>query len=123
MRHQSKRRISIHTPAQNATSPLNIKLTINRISIHASVQNATSAHQDRYSSRADFNPRIRTECDGNNINVFRILVCDVQFLNQSLTQFRVCFMSYLGDFGCEPLRKFCEPYLRTKAGLNLQPLY
>ena len=77
MRHQSKRRISIHTPAQNATSPLNIKLTINRISIHASVQNATSAHQDRYSSRADFNPRIRVECNGNNINDFRIPVYNV----------------------------------------------
>ena len=107
---------------------LEVKTVATDISIHASVQNTTSAHQDRYSSRADFNPRTRTECnpnfsgfsphnqdfnprihaecDGNNINVFRILVCDVQFLNQSLTQFRVCFMSYLGDFRCEPLRKF-----------------
>ena len=83
-----------------------VEIMFHAISIHASVQNATSAHQDRYSSRADFNPRIRVECDGNNINVFRILVCDVQFLNQSLTQFRVCFMSYLGDFRREPLRKF-----------------
>ena len=69
--------ISIHASVRNATSPLNIKLTINRISIHASVQNATSAHQDRYSSRADFNPRIRVECNGNNINDFRIPVYNV----------------------------------------------
>ena len=51
--------------------------SIKAISIHASVQNATSTHQDRYSSRADFNPRTRTECDGNNINDFRIPVYNV----------------------------------------------
>lgn len=83
-----------------------VEIMFHAISIHASMQNATSAHQDRYSSRADFNPRIRTECNGNNINDFRIPIYNVQFLNQSLTQFRVCFMSYLGDFRCEPLRKF-----------------
>ena len=110
------------------------------ISIHASVQNATSAHQDRYSSRADFNPRTRTECNpnfsgfsphnqdfnprirvecnGNNINDFRIPVYNVQFLNQSLTQFRVCFMSYLGDFRCEPLRKFLRGLSSRQGGVE-----
>ena len=110
--------ISIHASVRNATSPLNIKLTINRISIHASVQNATSAHQDRYSSRADFNPRIRVECNGNNINDFRIPVYNVQFLNQSLTQFRVCFMSYLGDFRCESLRKFLRALSSHQGGVE-----
>ena len=110
------------------------------ISIHASVQNATSAHQDRYSSHADFNPRIRAECNrlrypastairhfnprihaecnGNNINDFRIPVYNVQFLNQSLTQFRVCFMSYLGDFRCEPLRKFLRALSSHQGGVE-----
>ena len=100
----------------------------------------TSAHQDRYSSRADFNPRIRAECNrlrypastairhfnpriraecnGNNINDFRIPVYNVQFLNQSLTQFRVYFMSYLGDFRCEPLRKFLGALSSHQGGVE-----
>ena len=95
-----------------------VEIMFHAISIHASVQNATSAHQDRYSSRADFNPRIRVECNGNNINDFRIPVYNVQFLNQSLTQFRVCFMSYLGDFRCEPLRKFLKALSSHQGGVE-----
>ena len=95
-----------------------VEIMFHAISIHASVQNATSAHQDRYSSRADFNPRIRVECNGNNINDFRIPVYNVQFLNQSLTQFRVCFMSYLGDFRCEPLRKFLRALSSHQGGVE-----
>lgn len=70
------------------------------------------------SSSGYFNPRIHAKCDGNNINVFRILVCDVQFLNQSLTQFRVCFMSYLGDFRCEPLRKSLRALSSHQGGVE-----
>lgn len=65
-----------------------------------------------------FNPRIRTERNGNNINDFRIPIYNVQFLNQSLTQFRVCFMSYLGDFRCEPLRKFLGTLSSHQGGVE-----
>ena len=95
-----------------------VEIMFHAISIHASVQNATSAHQDRYSYRADFNPRIRVECNGNNINDFRIPVYNVQFLNQSLTQFRVCFMSYLGDFRRKPLRKFLGALSSHQGGVE-----
>ena len=65
-----------------------------------------------------FNPRIHTKCNGNNINDFRIPIYNVQFLNQSLTQFRVCFMSYLGDFGCEPLKEFLWALTSHRGGVE-----
>ena len=91
--------ISILTSTQNVIWRALPSIHRGAISIHTSVQNATSAHQDRYNSRADFNPHIRTECnpnflgffphnqdfnprtrtecDGNNINDFRIPVYNV----------------------------------------------
>lgn len=76
------------------------------ISIHTSAQDATLRDFKLVRVSRYFNPHIRAGCDSNNINVFYAPVYDVRFPNQSLTQFRVCFMSYLGDFKCEPPREF-----------------
>ena len=88
------------------------------ISIHASSQDVTQPNQESTIYLHHFNPRIRTECNGNNINDFCIPIYNVQFLNQSLTQFRVCFMSYLGDFRCEPLRKFLRALSSHQGGVE-----